>query len=112
MKKNLQYQMKLRIVGEEKAFGHGVLALMQGIAQKGSMQKAASDMGLAYSKAWKMMKTAEKELGFALLERKSGGKNGGGSQITEQGKDMMLRFIGFEEELKQQADRLYQKYFE
>lgn len=111
MKKNLAYQMKLRIIGEDKAFGHGVLQLMQGIEQKGSMQKAASDMGLAYSKAWKMMKTAEKELGFALLERKSGGKNGGGSQITEKGKDMMVRFTNFENELKIQADQLYQKYF-
>ena len=101
MNKNLAYQMKLRIMGEKKAFGSGILQLMQGIEQKGSYAKSRIKIwGLAYSKAWKMMKTAEKELGFALLERKSGGKNGGGSQITEKGKDMMIRFSNFENELK------------
>ena len=74
MKQDLHYDMKVRIMGEEKAFGPGVAQLLKGIEEMGSMQKAAEKMGLSYSKAWKMMKTAEQELGFALTERSSGGK--------------------------------------
>ena len=69
MKQDLHYDMKVRIMGEEKAFGPGVAQLLKGIEEMGSMQKAAEKMGLSYSKAWKMMKTAEQELGFAQQRR-------------------------------------------
>lgn len=53
MKQDLHYDMKVRIMGEEKAFGPGVAQLLKGIEEMGSMQKAAEKMGLSYSKAWK-----------------------------------------------------------
>ena len=111
LQQKLYCKMTLRLWKEEKAFCPGLLCLLQWIEQYGSMQKAASQMGLAYSKAWKMIKTAEKELGFALTERTSGGKNGGGSRITPQGKEMMQKYIAFSKEAQMQVDVLYQKYF-
>lgn len=112
LQQKLYCKMTLRLWKEEKAFGPGLLCLMQWIEKYGSMQKAASEMGLAYSKAWKMMKTAEKELGFALTERTSGGKNGGGSCITPKGHEMMQKYMAFLKEAQLQVDVLYQKYFE
>lgn len=76
------------------------------------MQKAAEKMGLSYSKAWKMMKTAEQELGFALTERSSGGKDGGGSVVTEEGREMMQRYGNFLSALQTEADRLFSIYFQ
>ncbi len=107
MKQDLHYDMKVRIMGEEKAFGPGVAQLLKGIEEMGSMQKAAEKMGLSYSKAWKMMKTAEQELGFALTERSSGGKDGGGSVVTEEGREMMQRYGNFLSALQTEADRLF-----
>lgn len=111
LQQKLHCKMTLRLWREDKAFGPGLLCLMQWIEQYGSMQKAASEMGLAYSKAWKMIKTAEKELGFALTERTSGGKNGGGSQITPKGYELMQKYMAFSKEAQMQVDVLYQKYF-
>ena len=112
MKQDLHYDMKVRIMGEEKAFGPGVAQLLKGIEEMGSMQKAAEKMGLSYSKAWKMMKTAEQELGFALTERSSGGKDGGGSVVTEEGREMMQRYGNFLSALQTEADRLFSIYFQ
>lgn len=112
MKQNLYYKMTVRICGKDKAFGPGIAQLLEEIQKTGSMHKAAQNMGLSYSKAWKMMKTAEQELGFALTERSSGGKEGGGSVITSEGRDMMRRYDAFLSALQIEADRLFASYFE
>ena len=83
MEQKLHYRMTIRLWKEDKAFGPGICRLLEEIERTGSMHQAAAEMGLAYSKAWKMMKTAERELGFLLTERSSGGRMGGGSKVTE-----------------------------
>ena len=47
--------------------------LMEYIEKTGSMQEACLEMGLSYSKGAKMIKMAEKQLGYRLLERRIGG---------------------------------------
>ena len=44
-------------------------------------------MGMAYTKALKLIQHAEKALGFALTARSAGGKDGGGSCLTPEGKE-------------------------
>ena len=80
----LHYGMSLRLYFEEKAFGPGMVMLLREVERTGSLQKAAKAMNMAYSKAWKMLKGAEKEWGFALTDRETGGKDGGGSTLTPQ----------------------------
>ena len=77
MEQKLHYRMSVRLWKEDKVFGPGICELLQMIDETGSMHQAAARMGLAYSKAWKMMKTTEEGLGFALTERVSGGRQGG-----------------------------------
>lgn len=111
MKRDLSYKMTVRLYGKDKAFGPGIAQLLGEIQKTGSMHKAAKNMGLSYSKAWKMMKTAEQELGFALTERSSGGKEGGGSVITTEGTEMMRRYDAFMSALKKETDLLFRVYF-
>ena len=56
----LHYGMSLRLYFEEKAFGPGMVMLLREVERTGSLQKAAKAMNMAYSKAWKMLKGAEK----------------------------------------------------
>lgn len=51
-----------------------MVMLLREVERTGSLQKAAKNMNMAYSKAWKMLKGAEKEWGFALTDREAGGK--------------------------------------
>ncbi|MEG2083597.1 MAG: LysR family transcriptional regulator, partial [Oscillospiraceae bacterium] len=51
------------------AFGFGTAELLRGVSEHGSLNRAAHEMGMAYSKAWKSLRETEKQLGFSLLDR-------------------------------------------
>ena len=53
----------------EKFFGEGPCRLLHAVEQTGSLRAAAQSMGMAYTKALKLVQRAEKALGFALTER-------------------------------------------
>jgi molybdate transport system regulatory protein len=94
-----------------KAFGDGPYELLKGIEKTGSLHQAAAEMGMSYSKAWRLIGILEKRLGFPLLERKIGGPSGGGSQITPKAKEFMRRYEKFRAEVKELTERAYQKHF-
>lgn len=41
------------------AFGRGIARLCEGVERTGSLNKACKEMGMAYSKAWKIMHNTE-----------------------------------------------------
>ena len=49
--------------------GLGVVELCERVERLGSLNKAAADMGMAYSKAWRIVKQAEEGLDVALFLR-------------------------------------------
>ena len=77
---------------EEPDFGKGVAQLLLLTREKGSLSAAYKSMGMAASKAWKILNRAEADLGVKLVERKSGGKQGGGSHLTLEGEDILNRY--------------------
>ncbi|MBS5065503.1 MAG: LysR family transcriptional regulator [Hungatella hathewayi] len=106
-----KYHMRLRVYRTERSFGPGVSTLMRLVEEKGSLSAACKEMGMAYSKAWKIVKAAEKDLGFALMEGSSGGESGGKTVLTEKGKDFLERYLRFEAEVQQKADEVFERYF-
>ena len=59
------------------AFGGGCAALLEGVADEGSLNRAAKRMGMAYSKAWRIVREAEAHLNCELLTRDGArGSNG------------------------------------
>ena len=60
--------MKVRVFRKEGAFGPGVAELMHHVEETGSLSEACRCMGMAYSKGWRIMKHAEEDLGFSLME--------------------------------------------
>ena len=94
-----------------KAFGDGPYELLKRVEETNSLHQAASQMGMAYSKAWRLILTIEKKLGFPLLERKVGGHTGGGSRVTPRGKELMKQYRLFQKEVKTSLERIYRTYF-
>jgi molybdate transport system regulatory protein len=94
-----------------KAFGDGPYELLKWVEEKKSLHQAAQRMGMAYSKAWRLILTLEGRLGFPLLERKAGGPSGGGSQLTPAAKDLMERYEQFRKDVKDAMGRLYRNHF-
>jgi molybdate transport system regulatory protein len=68
-------------------------------------------MGLAYSKAWHIVRRAEKHLGFALLVRQTGGKHGGGSTVSDEGRWLVGAFGALIDEADALLNGLYLKHF-
>ena len=84
--------------GDRKyAFGKGTALLLRGVDEHHSLNKAAKEMGMAYSKAWKSLNATEEYLGFKLIERQ--GQRG--SMLTDKGR----RFLEIYEEAEKKASQ-------
>jgi molybdate transport system regulatory protein len=106
-----QYDVKLRVFCHEPAFGKGVVQLLQGVQEKGSLTAAYQQMGMAASKAWKILNRAEKDLGVCLVERHSGGMHGGRSALTPEGVELLVRYQKFSQAVQRAAEEAFLQYF-
>lgn len=92
-------------------FGAGIRELLVRVEATGSLRHAASDMGMAYSKAWHIVRRAEEHLGFDLLERRIGGAHGGGSGVSDEGRWLVRAFGAVLDEADEMLGELYEKHF-
>ena len=95
----------------EKFFGEGPYRLLMAVEQTGSLRSAAAQMGMAYSKAMRILRNAEAALGFALTVRSTGGTNGGGSRLTLEGKEWLQTYEAYRDACIQANSRLYLEFF-
>ena len=95
----------------EKFFGEGPARLLRGVNETGSLRKAAMSMDMAYTKALNLIKNAETALGFTLIARETGGRDGGGSRLTNEGKEWLERYEQYREACIQANGRLYLEFF-
>ena len=109
--KKMHPRLAVRLIKNEKCFGPGIAALLLRVEELHSLRSAAADMSMAYSKAWTILRQAEQELGFKLLESSVGGKNGGGASLTEQARQLLAAYQAYTAELEAENDRLFQKHF-
>ena len=58
-----------------------------------------------------LVRHAEQVLGFALTERKIGGKGGGGSVLTDEAKEFLYRYEQYRDACKQAGKQLYPQFF-
>lgn len=103
---------KVWLDNDGKAFGEGPYKLLKGVEEKGSLHQAAMDMHMSYRKAWLTLGSIEKKLGFPLITRQVGGVSGGGSQITDAGREFMKQYESFRADVKESLEAIYNKYFD
>jgi molybdate transport system regulatory protein len=82
--------------GTEHFLGKGRIELLERIAETGSIAKAAKDMKMSYKAAWDAIDAMNNLADEPLLERVSGGKGGGGSQLTERGRKVIELYRNLE----------------
>ncbi len=86
-------------------FGKGIADLCRGVREKGSLNAAAKDMGMAYSKAWRIIKETENALGFELLVR----DGAHGSELTPEGDKLLNAYYTISDKVSKEALELYQE---
>ena len=107
----MKVNYKVWLDNDGKAFGEGPYELLKRVEQTQSLHQAANQMGMAYSKAWTILRTMEQRLGFPLLDRKVGGRSGGGSQITARAKNLMKHYEGFRKDVEKAMRKSYRRHF-
>ena len=110
--KALSLKTKIVLSKGEDFFGPGIFHLLQYVDETGSIQAAAKKMGMSYSKCWKLLNRAEEQMGFPFLNRYNGGKNGGNSTITEEGREFMNRYHAMLEDMKRISQNFFDIYFQ
>ena len=91
-------------------FGAGICELLRRVEETGSLRRAASDMGMAYSKAWQIVRRAEAHLGLELMVRRTGGKGGGCSLVSDEGKWLVGAFGAMDREAAAFLDELFARH--
>lgn len=111
MERKIRPRLKVQLVGTEPFFGPGVRTLLEWIREEGSVRDACEKMGLSYSKGRKMLERAERELGYTIVERSPGGRNGGSASVSDAGLRLLLQYERFEKELTEAAEEKYREIF-
>lgn len=103
--------LRLRIAKNRPFFGPGTVTLLRQVERTGSLLEAASVMGISYSKARRMVRDAENELGYKIVESKVGGEQGGISLVTDEGRTLLKKYEKFESEVWKETLRIYNEVF-
>ena len=103
----------LRLLDDEgqRRFGPGVAALLSEVREKRSLRAAAASMGMAYSKAWRIVRDAEEALNCKLLRSTIGGRHGGGAALTEEAEALLTAYQLLRDEVSAFAQERYQEHF-
>ena len=84
-------------------FGRGIANLCLGVREAGSLNAAAKGMGMAYSKAWRIIKETEAALDIQLLHR----DGAHGSTLTEEGDALLDAYIAIDAQLQKDAEKAF-----
>ena len=108
----MRYKLKIQIGNNELNFGKGVVELLELCDKYGSLSKAYKEMGMSNSKAWKIIKRAEEDLGYELVHTISGGNHGGGSTLTSAGKKLVDKYKLFRDKVEVYTEEVFKEVFE
>lgn len=86
-------------------FGKGIANLCVGVREKGSLNAAAKSMGMAYSKAWRIIKDTEEALGIELLVR----DGAHGSELTDEGNKLLDVYLTISDKISKEALELFKE---
>src|SRR3990172_3776860 len=98
-------------VDGEPVFGRGRRFLLEAIDSHGSINQAAKEVDISFRKAWSHIKAMEERLGVKLVDRQTGGKNGGGAALTKEARTFLRKFEEMEEGRRELVDEKFKKIF-
>lgn len=83
--------------------GRDRIDLLEALGEQGSISAAARVTGLSYKAAWDALNTINNLLPSPAFEAKTGGQRGGGAELTDHGRALILTFRLLEDRLKRAA---------
>jgi molybdate transport system regulatory protein len=91
---------------EHKFLGGDRINLLVKIDELGSITKAAKAVGISYKTAWETVNLINNLAEKPLVDRLTGGKGGGGTSLTVEGKRIVTQYQTIQEEHRKFLDNL------
>jgi molybdate transport system regulatory protein len=91
--------LSLRIdFAEGRRLGPGKVLLLEAVNEHGSISAAGRAIGMSYKRAWDLIDEMNQIFASAVVDSKSGGKQGGGATLTELGQRVVAAYRKMEEQ--------------
>ncbi len=103
--------IQIRFERENPFFNDRLKLLLFLLSDTENLRHACDQMALSVSKAWNMINHLEEELGYPVVERRRGGKNGGRTVLTDAGRDFLLAAQRYEEAVIRFAQQRFRSDF-
>lgn len=91
----MSYKIKSKIwieLNGKVLLGEGRVHLLKAIIDTGSLTKAAKSLNISYKKAWQLLDSVNKSAKKPVTINTVGGKGGGGAELSEYGKSLVIAF--------------------
>ena len=90
-------KFRIRITkGDDIAVGPGKIALLEAIADAGSITHAARMLGMSYRRAWLLIDEMNRSFKSPVVETAKGGPSGGKTVLTPLGEAVIRRYRAIE----------------
>ena len=113
MDKELHLKLTVRLYTDDnqRCFGPGIATLLERVRKHKSLRAAAASMEMAYSKAWRIIRTAEEVFGCKLLSSTIGGQHGGGAVLTPQAERLLAAYNAYTAQVRAFAQEQFEQQF-
>lgn len=102
---------KTVLVASARFLGPGVVELLEAVDASGSVKRACEQMGLSYTKGWRLIHTLEAELGTTCVARQQGGVGGGRASLTPECRALLERFAALTADVDAAVNDLFVRRF-
>ena len=105
MDRELHLKLTVRLYSDDnqRCFGPGIATLLERVREHRSLRAAALSMEMAYSKAWRIIRTAEDVFGCKLLDSTIGGQHGGGAVLTPEAERLLGVYRAYQADVEAYA---------
>jgi molybdate transport system regulatory protein len=110
-KKGIYVITRLKICKTRPFYSVGPMELFEKIEKYSSIKKATGAMGMSYTKALRIIRTVEEELGFPVVISEKGGNNRGMTKLTDKGKEVLETFKEIYNDTAAYAEKITAKKF-
>ena len=113
MDKELHLKLTIRLYTDDnrRCFGPGIATLLERVREHRSLRAAAASMEMAYSKAWRIIRTVEEVFGCKMLDSTTGGRHGGGASLTPEAEQLLTAYRRYQSGVEKYAQGAFEETF-
>ena len=92
MRPEVRFHIREKSQRPALGIGPGKIALLEAIAETGSITSAAKKLNISYRRAWLLVDETNRCLVEPAVETLTGGQKGGGTALTRSGAELVRRY--------------------